>query len=183
MTSTPISKLRRRRGVVRASITRLGARLTELEYTADQPRTRDHARQLLGKLRSLDEEFRRLHYELIDLIDEGSDDALEAEQATLDKHDDDVATLTVRVETLSMSTHHTSADHARPAVIPDPRKALSRRLSRVEAGLKRIRDVVGYYRRFRRALHIDAVPRGNDGLQKRPRRPVRRTHIQGCSRR
>ena len=40
---------------MRASITRLGTRLTELEDTADQPRTPDHAQQLLGKLRSLDE--------------------------------------------------------------------------------------------------------------------------------
>ena len=73
---------------MRASITRLGTRLTELEDTADQPRTPDHARQLLGNLRSLD------------LHDEGSEDSLEAEQATLDKHDDDVTTLTVRLETL-----------------------------------------------------------------------------------
>ena len=108
---------------MRASITRLRTRLTELEGTADQP---DHARQLLGKLRSLDEEFRGLHYELIDLLDEGNEDLLEAEQATLDKHDDDVATLTVCLENLSTST-----DHARAAVIPDPRKTLSRRLSRV----------------------------------------------------
>ena len=62
---------------------------------------------------------------------------MEAEQATLDKHDDDVTTVTVRLETLS-----TSADHARAAVIPDPRKTLSRRLSRVQAGLKRVRDIV-----------------------------------------
>jgi hypothetical protein len=90
----------------------------------------------LGKLRSLDEEFGGLHYELINLIDEGNEDSLETEQATLDKHDDDVATLTVRLETLS-----TSADHTRTAVIPDPRKPLSRRLSRIRAGLKRIRDI------------------------------------------
>ena len=62
---------------------------------------------------------------------------MEAEQATLDEHDDDVATLNVRLETLSTST-----DHARAAVIPDPRKTLSRRLSCVQAGFKRIRDIV-----------------------------------------
>ena len=62
---------------------------------------------------------------------------LEAEQATLDKHDDDVATLTVHLETLS-----TSAGHARAAVIPDPRKPLSRRLACIRAGLKRMRDIV-----------------------------------------
>ena len=137
MTCTPIAKLRKGRGVVRASITRLRTRLTELEDAADQPHTPDHARQLLGKLRSLDEEFRGLHYELIDLIDEDDQDSLETEQVTLDKHDDEVATLTVRLETLS-----TSASHAGAVVVPDPRKPLSRRHSRIRAGLKRIRDIV-----------------------------------------
>ena len=62
---------------------------------------------------------------------------METEQVTLDKHNDDVATLTVRLETLSTSVSHASA-----VVVPDPRKPLSRRLSRIRAGLKRIRDIV-----------------------------------------
>ena len=133
--STPVTKLRKRRGVVRASITRLGTRLKELDDTADQPRTSEHARQLLVKLKSLDEEFRGLHYEIIDLIDEGGEDVIEAEQVILDKHDDDVATLTVRLESLST---------AAVASTPDTRKPLSRRLSRIQTGLRRIRDLVEY---------------------------------------
>ena len=136
MTSTPVSRLRKRRGVVRASITRLGTRLTELEETSDQPRTPDHARQILGKLRSLDEEFRGLHYELIDLIDAGSEDALDAEQVILDKHDDDVAMLTVRLEVLS------TAVRAPSPVTSDPLKPLARKLSRIKTGLQRIRDII-----------------------------------------
>ena len=41
-----LTKLRKRRGVVRASITRLESRLRELEEISDQPTTADHAHQL-----------------------------------------------------------------------------------------------------------------------------------------
>ena len=71
---------------MRASITRLGTCLKELE--APKPDTPTHARQLLEKLKSLDKEFRGLHYEV---IDDGSEDTVEAEQVVLEKHDDDVA--------------------------------------------------------------------------------------------
>ncbi len=132
--STPVAKRRKRRGVVRASITCLGPHLRELQDTSGQPRTFDHARQLLTKLQSLDEEFRRLHFELIDLINE--DDTLETEQATMDKHDD-VFTLTVRVRALL-----TPAESFFTHTAPDDRKPLSRKLSRVQAGLNRINETV-----------------------------------------
>ena len=128
--SSPISKLWKRRGVVRASTTRLGTRVRELEDTAVQPGTPNHAQQLMGKLKSLDEEFRRLHYDIVDLIEEETDDS-DAEQVILDKYDDDVAALTVRLESLC-ATSSTPTTNAR--------KPLSRRLSRIRAGLKRIRD-------------------------------------------
>ena len=73
--SSPISKLRKRRGVIRASITRLTTRLKELEDGAPELDTPKHAQQLLGKLKSLDEEFRGLHYDVLDLID-GSEDKM-----------------------------------------------------------------------------------------------------------
>ena len=130
--SSPISKLRKRRGVVRASITRLAARLKELENASPEPDTPKHARQLSEKLKSLDEEFRKLHYEVIDLIDDDGDSTVEAEQVILDKHDDDVSELTVRLESLLTTA-------VCPAV--DARKSLSRRLSRLQAGSKRIRDI------------------------------------------
>jgi hypothetical protein len=86
--ATPADSLRKRRGVVRASIMRLGIRLKELEETSDQPRTSNHARQLLTKLQSLDEDFKKHHFELIDKIDD-----LEKEQTVLDKHDEDMTSL------------------------------------------------------------------------------------------
>ena len=118
---------------MRASITRLGTRLKELEDAAPKPDTTTHARQLLEKLKSLDKEFRGLHYEVIDLIDDGSEDTVEAEQVVLDKHDDDVAALTVRLESLAVVAVSSTADARRP---------LSRRLSRLQTSSKRIRDII-----------------------------------------
>ena len=116
---------------MRASITRLGGRLKDLQDTADRPDTPKHAQQLLEKLKSLDGEFRELHYEVIDLIDEGGEDTIEAEQVILDKHDDDVAALTVHLESLLVAT----------VSVPDIRKPLTRRLSRLQVGLRRIDDL------------------------------------------
>ena len=55
-----LTQLRRRRGVVRASITRLGNRLRELEDTVAQPTTAMHAQQLNTKLKDLDSNFKDL---------------------------------------------------------------------------------------------------------------------------
>ncbi len=118
---------------MRASITRLGTRLKELEDAAPKSNMPTHARQLLEKLKSLDKEFRGLHYEVIDLIDDGSEDTVEAEQVVLDKHDDDVAALTVRLESLSVVAVSSTADARRP---------LSCRLSRLQTSSKRIRDII-----------------------------------------
>ena len=114
---------------MRASITRFGTRLKELEDAAPKPNTPTHARQLLEKLKSLDKELRGLHYEVIDLIDDGSEDIVEAEQVVLDKHDDDIAALAVRLESLSVVAASSTADARRP---------LSRRLSRLQTTSKRI---------------------------------------------
>ena len=120
---------------MRASITRLGTHLRELEDTSDQPRTPDHARQLLTKLQSLDEDLRKKHhFELIDTID--GDDVLEKEQTVLDKHDDDITTFSVRLQTLLTPT--------KTVVTPttDSRKLLSRKITRLEAGLSRTDNTI-----------------------------------------
>ena len=117
---------------MRASVTRLTGRIAELEGTPDQPRTADHARQLLAKLQTLDTNYRALHVQIIDLIDEADTDALDAEQKHIDKLDDDVSGLTVRLQALI--TPPTAAPDA-PAL---DRRPLKRRLARVQAGLNRI---------------------------------------------
>ena len=93
MSNPDATILRRRRGVVRASITRITNRLKELEGKADQPTTLDIAQRTLKKLDTLEAEFKTHHYALIDLIDD--DDDLREEQELLDRHDDEMSTLVV----------------------------------------------------------------------------------------
>ena len=85
----------------------------------------------MEKLKSRDGAFRELHYEVIDRIDEGDKDTIEAEQVILDKHDDDVAALTFHLESLLVAT----------ASVPDIRKSLTQKLSRLQVGLRRIDDL------------------------------------------
>ena len=66
---TTIAVLRKRRGVPRASITRLGRRLEELEGLTNQPDTLNIAQQLKKKLSELDAEFKKHHYNLVDVVD------------------------------------------------------------------------------------------------------------------
>ena len=129
--------LRKRREVVRRSITRLGDHVSELEETADQPRTPNYAWQLLIKLQTLDSDFRTIHLELIDLIDEANTEALDAEQERLDKLDDDVSGLTVRLEALMNPIPPTA-----PVAPPLDRRPLTRKLARVQTGLNCIDEAI-----------------------------------------
>ena len=103
-----------------------------MEEAATLPDRIKSAQQLLGKLKSLDETFKGLQYEVIDLIEDGGEDSVKAEQVILDKHDDDVSTLIVRLESLCIT-----AD----TLTKDVRKSLTRRLSRLQTGLQRICDL------------------------------------------
>ena len=115
-----ISALLRKRGVVRASITRLNNRLTEVEEMLDREEAKRHAQRLSTRLNALDSEFKTQHFDIIAAIDESDAETLTAEQATMDKRDDDVDALIVRIETL-LATLGT------PTVLEE-RKILSRKL-------------------------------------------------------
>ena len=60
----------RRRGVTKASITKLTAHLSELETKVNDPMTLGHAQKLLTKLESLDSEFKQQHLTVTDSITE-----------------------------------------------------------------------------------------------------------------
>lgn len=129
-----ISVLRKRRGVVRASITRLTGRIKELESKADQPNTIDIARRSKDKLESLDSEFKVHHLAVVDAVD-GSDEAtIKKEQDILDEHDDEISALTVRLQKLIV-TCSTIAD-------PDVRRIPSRRLTRLGKSLSSVTDQI-----------------------------------------
>ena len=97
---TEITNNRKRRSVVRASVTRLDTRVGELEGKGEalSPGDVRIAQQLRKRLSSLDADFRSYHFAIIDLVDE---DSLEVEQRVLDEHDDRVADLAIRLQQLT----------------------------------------------------------------------------------
>ena len=97
-TQHTLSTLRRRRGITKASITRLPTCLKDLEGDITRPWTNDHTQKMQQKLDALDAEFRSHHQGIVDLIN--SEDSLTGEQNTLDEHDDLIADLSVRVNQL-----------------------------------------------------------------------------------
>ena len=69
------------RGVVHGSITQLSNCVVELEGTPDQPHNADRAQQLFAKLQNLESDYKTIHLQSVDLINEEDDDALYAELA------------------------------------------------------------------------------------------------------
>ena len=126
-----LANFRKRRGVVKASITHIETRLSALESIPDED-TVENARQLLSKLKTCDTDFKDLHMSVVDLVDEE-----EPEQATLDHHDDLVASMTLRIQKLV----------AKLKPPPDRRveshKLLTRKLKRVQDCLSAVNDAVG----------------------------------------
>ena len=89
-----LSSLRKRRGVAKASLTRLQKRVSDLEHDhSDGADDLNVAKQLLSKLESIDADFRTHHLSIVDLS-EGDD--LNTEQHALDTYDDDVSKLSLQ---------------------------------------------------------------------------------------
>ena len=120
-----VAGVRKKRGTVLGSITRLANRLKHST-------TFDLAQDLAKKLVDLDQEFRKQHSKLVDLIDEGEEDLLVKEQDIIDRHDDELAELNVRIKRLILVSS-SSADSGH-------RRAISRRLSRLERSITTIHD-------------------------------------------
>ena len=108
-TAKAISSAKKKRGVAKASITRLSNRLTDVEARADNPNAALQAQQMLKNLEAIHSDFRTHHLTLIGLLED--EDTLVTEQATLDLHDDIVADLTTRLNVIiSSRTSDTSTE-------------------------------------------------------------------------
>ena len=123
---------RKRRGVARASLTRLSNRLRDLEGELGEPKTPELAQRMSQKLSDLDSEFRSHHYALIDLIDE--DKSLAKEQEVLDSHDDLVAELGVRIKQVITDSL--------PSAVESSRKITSRKLTHLQKSLSAMLSTV-----------------------------------------
>ena len=117
-----LSTARKRRGIAKASITRLEIHITELErkdvLTAED---RLATQRLLQRLDALDADFKSHHFAVVDLLDEDDTDAVDAQQAILE-NDNHVAALTVRIQRLAAGTS-TSSPHSTEL---DPAQRLGR---------------------------------------------------------
>ena len=126
-----LSKLRKRRAVVR---TCLSNGLRDLEATPDRDGVMDRGQQSIIKIGSLEKEFKTIHLEIVDLIDDRDTAAHEKEQETLDKLDDDVASITIRLQQLVAKCGSSATSGAL--------KSSSRKLSRLERSLNAVNEAL-----------------------------------------
>ena len=129
---TEAANLRKKRGTVRASITRLTTRLHTLEAGEKGPTTPMQARQMRGRLESLDSDFKTYHFALIDTLHEEDEEGLTREQAILDQHDDDIADISIRIEALLLTT---APEPDTRSVTDDRRVIATRRLKQLQERL------------------------------------------------
>ncbi len=97
-----ISALKRRRGTVKANITRLATKVAELKDKEPIPTIVTHAQQLSKRLDNLDSDYKTRQFAVLNVVED--EDQLTMEQETLDQHDDDVADLSLRLMDLARST-------------------------------------------------------------------------------
>ena len=87
---------KRRRGAIKASITKLTTKIAELEVKEPGPTTLPLAQQLAKRLQSLDSDFKTCHVAIINVVeDEGP---LAEEQDVLDTHDEELFQLNLRLQ-------------------------------------------------------------------------------------
>ena len=105
---------KKRRGVVKASLTKLRTKLTDLEGDTTIPTLMESARNLADKLDTLRQDFKTHQLAIMDRTNE--EDALADEQQVLDDNDDQVSELSVRIQRLiTLATKSKSPDIARVA--------------------------------------------------------------------
>lgn len=125
--SASLTVLRRKRGVVKRSVTNLLNQLRGVEAEPKATTKTDRAKQLITRLEALDKDFRTAHLEVISVLEEDSPD-LEHECTVMDKHEDDVADASLRLQALLKP--------APPLADASSTRLHSRKLSRIERCLK-----------------------------------------------
>ena len=113
MDEQTIPNIRKRRGVIRASNTKLANCLRDLNSRVHESSTLSLAQKMKQRLESLDSDFKVQHFALIDTIHPDDEETLSKEQEVLDGHDDDITTLSVRVKQLVNTCSSASDSGAR----------------------------------------------------------------------
>lgn len=93
-----LASQRRKRGATKASITRLHTKIREIEANTDAPDAHARASQISEKLKELGSTFKTQHFAILEIIE--NDKESEKEQEVLDRHDDEMTSLTIAVDQL-----------------------------------------------------------------------------------
>ena len=126
---------RKKRGTIRASITKTRTRVAELEERVADPETLDHVKRLTRRLQALMEEFKVHHFSVIDLLDDEED--LAREQEIFDIEDEEVNSLSLRMERL-ISTCSSQAD-------PAEFKIAMKRLNYLDNGIASVSESIASF--------------------------------------
>ena len=147
MSTVDLSALKRRRGAT--------TKVTDLEAQEKGPSILPHAQQFAKRLESLDSDYKTRHFAIIDVLeDEGQ---LVEEQNLLNRHDDEVSDLNLRlqalmlVSTTSPSPTPTTASDAHP--LPS-RAILERRSAQLQARLISTHDKIGDLKEDGSEIHL-----------------------------
>ena len=132
LATVDVSVLCKRRGVLHGSVTRIDTRIQELEDNGAQPDTFARAQQLITKLETLDRDFKKLHMQVVDHLDQ--EEELEKKQLVLDDYDDKVSNQLLRLQQL--------CDAVKSPVDSPTRNLLSRKLSHLEKLLATARTTI-----------------------------------------
>ena len=106
MAEPDLAALRRRRGTFRSSITRMSGKVEAL-VTGEplNPKSKNFAQQYIKKLESYDSEFKIHHMAIVDMTTDV--EQLAREQELLDKIEEDMIALIVKLEALlNPTTQH-----------------------------------------------------------------------------
>ncbi len=120
---------------MRASVTRIATRLSELEGKVHEPSTPSLAHRMSQRLEALSADFKTHHLAVIDAMKDNDTDGLAQEQEILDTHDDEVASLAYRLELLTRA--------CTPSTDLESRVIITRRLSQLETKLSTLNAAIG----------------------------------------
>ena len=133
MAELTVVSARRRRGIVRGRLTRIGKDIAVLE--GQEELTFDDRRmveRLLEQLKDNDSTFEQRHVEVLNFIEEEDQEALNQEEAVFDEHVDRVAELTRRIERLRIPQKEAHVSSPITTTAPNPSVTLVKRLKYIE---------------------------------------------------
>ncbi|XP_064396444.1 uncharacterized protein LOC135343372 [Halichondria panicea] len=122
---------KKRRTVVRSSLTKLSTKLTELEANPHDPTLLESAKNLAEKLKTLEQQFKNHQLSIIDRIE---DDNLMEEQEALDENDDVVSGYSIRIQRLITA--------ATPSTTPDTIRVVTKQLALLQAKVESVSETI-----------------------------------------